>query len=73
VGHPWDSSRRCCGTGSRCTTGIVVGALDDCMLLRALETGMIQAVGASGPRCVHVRLVSATDASLHHRSRRGAP
>jgi len=34
------------------------------MLLRALETGMIQAVGASGPRRVDVRLVSATDASL---------
>jgi two-component system, NtrC family, nitrogen regulation response regulator GlnG len=42
------------------------------MLLRALETGEIVAVGSQAPRRVDVRVVSATDADLEAAVQRGA-
>jgi two-component system, NtrC family, nitrogen regulation response regulator GlnG len=42
------------------------------MLLRALETGEIQSVGARAPRTVSVRMVTATDANLEARIAEGA-
>jgi two-component system nitrogen regulation response regulator GlnG len=41
------------------------------MLLRALESGEIMAVGDPGPRKVDIRIVSATDADLEESIRRG--
>jgi two-component system nitrogen regulation response regulator GlnG len=42
------------------------------ILLRALETGEIQAVGAQQPRRVDVRLITATDADLEARIAQGS-